>query len=243
MPIKIKIIAPINSNAFNHIIAKAVQPVLNDNISIDVENISKGTSSIQSRFDRTTNAPHVVALAKQAESDGFDGIFVSDMDYCGVEEIREVVNIPVVCAFRASAFTAMMLSNRFSIITILESVADMQRDHTHTFGINSSLASVRVVNIPVHSLNKDHTNIVNEVYNESLKAIQQDEARSIILGCTGFIGVAKKVQEALKKNGYDIPVIDPNCAAISHLLLLIQNQLYQSRLTYHYSNINEFASV
>ena len=44
---------------------------------------------------------------------------------CGIAPSREVVEIPVIGAFRASAYTAMMLSERFSIITILDGTGFM----------------------------------------------------------------------------------------------------------------------
>jgi len=230
--IRIKLIVPINNNIFNTIFINAVSPVLPPDVIVDVENITQGIRSIQCRHDGLINGPHVAKVAKKAEKEGFDGIFISDMDYCGVEAIREIVNIPVVGAFRASAFTAMMLGNRFSIVTVLDSVADMQREHTHTFGISSRLASVRVVDIPVTSLNNESIT-ANKVYNESLKAIDEDGARAIILGCTGFVEVASIVQKRLSELGKEIPVIDPNRTAIGYLILLIRNNLSQSRLTYH----------
>lgn len=235
---QIKIIVPIHNGRFNAMVKQAVEPVLTPDVSIDVENITEGTESIQNRYDNMVNALQVAKLAKKTEAEGFDGVFVSDMDYCGVEAAREIVNIPVIGGFRASAYTAMMLAPRFSIITILESVADMQRAHTHTFGFANALASVRSVDIPVLSLDHKEPS-VEKVFAESLKAVEEDAARAIILGCTGFIGVAQQVQKRLEEAGKKIPVIDPNCAAISYLILLIRNNLLQSRMAYHFRPLTE----
>ncbi|NEQ77287.1 MAG: hypothetical protein F6K23_32355 [Okeania sp. SIO2C9] len=48
---KIKIIVPINNSDFNDEIAQAVEPVLTPDMTVDVENISEGTRSIESRYD------------------------------------------------------------------------------------------------------------------------------------------------------------------------------------------------
>ena len=114
---KMKIIIPINDDAYNQELKEVAQSVAPPDLEIEVDNIKAGNTSIESRWDRMTNAPHVVDLVVDAEKQGFDGVFVSDFDYCGVEPAREVVSIPVIGGFRSSAYTAMMLSERFSIIT------------------------------------------------------------------------------------------------------------------------------
>jgi len=232
---KLLIIVPINNSSLNDDILASAKEVTAPDVEVDIKNITQGSNYIQSRYDLAQNAPHVIALAKQAEKDGYDGIFVTDMDMCGVEPAREVVNIPILGGFRANAYTAMMLSQKFSIITVLESVEDLQIDHVRDFGIINNFASIRVVNIPVGSLSSTEQTIA-KVYEESIKAIEEDGADSIILGCTGFIGVAKPVQELLLNYGKPAPVLDPNQLSISYLELLVRNKLMQSRLTYVYQD-------
>lgn len=48
---KIKIIIPINNSDFKDKIAKAVEPVLAPDMTVDVENLSEGTRSIESGSD------------------------------------------------------------------------------------------------------------------------------------------------------------------------------------------------
>ena len=229
---KIKIIIPINDSAYNHELKEVAQSVAPADLEITVDNIKGGHTSIESRWDRMTNAPYVVDLVIDAEKQGFGGVFVSDFDFCGVESAREVVNIPVIGGFRASAYTAMMLSERFSIITIMNSVVDMQRSHTRLFGIEPNFASIIPINLTVHELTQRDI-VIEKVYESSIKAIEEDGADSIILGCTGFMHIADGVAKKLfDKYGFNIPVIDPNKAAVSYLYMLIRNQLYQSRLTY-----------
>jgi len=232
---KLLIIVPINNSALNDEILASAKEVVAPDVKIDIKNITKGSPFIQSRYDLARNAPHVVKLAQKAEKDGYDGLFVTDMDMCGVEPAREVVNIPILGGFRANAYTAMMLSQKFSIITILDSVKDLQIDHTRDFGIVNNFASIRVVNIPVGKLS-DKKITIEKVYKESLKCIEEDGADSIILGCTGFVGIAKPVQKLLKKAGKQAPVLDPNQTSISYLELLVRNNLMQSRLTYVYQD-------
>lgn len=230
--IKIKVIIPINDSAYNTELKEVVMQVAPPDVTIDVDNIKAGNTSIESRWDRMTNAPHVVDMAIQAEKDGYHGVFVSDFDYCGVEEAREVVDIPVIGGFRSSAYTAMMLGERFSIITILKSVEDLQASHTRLFGISPNFASIIPIDLPVHQLTKREL-VIEKAFECAVQAIEQDSADSIIFGCTGFMHIAAEVAAKLKaKYKVNIPVVDPNHAAIDYMYLLIRNGLSQSRLTY-----------
>lgn len=232
MSIAIKIIVPANNTSFNDRIKDAVAAVQAPDVKIDVESITGGTKTIQSRYDLSINTPYVIALAEKTQQDGYDGIFVTDFDMCGVEAVREIVNIPVVGGFRPSAYTAMMLAQRFSIITVLDNVVAMQREHCRAFGITENLASIRSVDMPVANL-EDRDLAIAKVYEASIKAIEEDQAECCILGCTGFVGVAEAVAQLLQEVGKPAPVIDPNRAAVSYLELLIRNKLSQSRLTYY----------
>ncbi|MDY6856855.1 MAG: aspartate/glutamate racemase family protein [Thermodesulfobacteriota bacterium] len=111
----IRIIVPANTDVFNNRIMETVKPVLPPDVVVDVRNILHGNPCIENRFNLTENALYVVNMAKASAQEGIQGIYVSDFDYCGVEPSREVVDIPVIGAFRASAYSAMMLSQRFNL--------------------------------------------------------------------------------------------------------------------------------
>lgn len=229
---RMKIIIPINDAAYNQELAELARGAAPPDLDIDVENIGAGNASIESRWDRMTNAPHVVDLAVKAEHQGFNGIFVSDFDYCGVEEAREVVSVPVIGGFRPSVFTAMSLGQRFSIVTVLDSVVDMQRSHIRTFGIEPNFASIVAVDLPVHQLSEKKL-VIEKVYECSVNAIETAGADAILLGCTGFMHIAEPVAERLKaKYKMNIPVIDPNKAAVNFLYMLMRTRQWQSRVTY-----------
>ena len=233
MPYRMKIIIPINDSAYNQELADVARSVAPPDLQVDVSNITQGNTSIESRWDRMINAPHVVELAIQAQNEGYNGIFVSDFDYCGVEEAREVVSIPVIGGFRPSAFTAMSLAERFSIVTVLASVEDMQREHVRSFGIAPNFASIIPVNLTVHELT-ERDKVIQKVYECSIKAIDEDGADAILLGCTGFMHIAAAVADKLAaKYQCNIPVIDPNMAAVNYLYMLMRTGQTQSRLTYH----------
>ena len=232
MRYRARIIVPANTTDFNQKILAAVQPVVAPDFDVDVRNITGGMPQIECRADLFSNAPYVMELARQSEAEGIDGIFVTDFDMCGVEPSRELVSIPIIGGFTAIAFTAMALSDRFSIITVLDSVVAMQSEHVKRYAVSENFASIRAINVPVHDLGNLEL-VRRRVFEESLCAIRQDGAESILLGCTGFIDVAGPVQAMLAMEGLPAPVFDPNRTSFAFLQFLVRARLAQSRLTYY----------
>jgi hypothetical protein len=85
---RIRIIAPVNTDAYNARILEAVHSVQPPDVEVDVKNIDSGHDCIESRWDLTQNAPGVVRLAAATAAAGYHGIFVTDFDMCGVEACR-----------------------------------------------------------------------------------------------------------------------------------------------------------
>lgn len=229
---RICILAPVNTDQFNQMLLNAVQPVIPDDVTVTVRNLSQGHDCIESRIDLLHNGYPVVEAARQIAKDGFDGIWLSDFDMCGVEAAREAIDIPIIGGFPTSAFTALALSERFSIITILESTLAMQRGHVPAYGLSESFASIRSINIPVDKLS-DLDLVVKLTLEQATLAVQQDGAQSILLGCTGFVGVAAEVTKRLQAAvGMYVPVVDPNQAGFSFLVSLVRMGLRPSRASY-----------
>lgn len=251
MPLKIAVLAPISTNKYNERILAAIRPVVPGDVVVEAFNLppDEARSHIENRCDLIRNAPAVLKTAKHIEENGYHGIWLSDFDMCGVEACREELDIPIVGGFPVSAFTALALSQRFSIITILPSTIAMQREHIATYSLHQGFASIRsidvhIVNAPAamdqHSplsleevLAWSEPDICELVFRQARTAVLKDGAQSILLGCTGFIDVARSVSERLTVElGAYVPVIDPNKAGFCFLLSLARMALRPSRLCY-----------
>lgn len=236
--LRIAIIAPVNTSQFNDLLLKAVAPVLPPDVDVSVHNIDQGHDCIQNRKDWLENGFPVVKLAKALQDDGFDGIWLSDFDMCGVEAAREVIDIPIIGGFPTSAFTALGLSQRFGILTILPSTLAMQQGHVLTYGQSENFAGIAPIDCPVDQLSNVDV-VVAKSFPVALKLINERGAQSLLLGCTGFVGVAEKLSVLLSEalQAY-VPVIDPNQAGIGYLISLVRMGIRPSRLCYSLATIN-----
>ena len=229
---KILIIAPVATSQYNEGIKKEAETVAAPDTEIIVVNLDQGPQSIESHFEEFLATADIIKKAQEAQSNGFDGIFIDCFGEPGVEAVRELVDIPVVGGFDPAVLTATLISQKFSIITVEKRVVPMLETLARSLGITNNIASISDVGIPVEEL-QNIERLKEKLVEESLKAIDREGAQAIVLGCTGMLAVAKVVEQILAELGRPAPVIDPTTTAVTFLQSLIRNKLSQSRLTYY----------
>ena len=198
-----------------------------DDTELDSVGVEKGPTSIESRYDAIMASPDILRLIKEAEEGGVDAVVVSCMGDPGVMAGKELVNIPVLGPLETSLLVSCALGDKVSVVTVLQNEACAIEENARAYGLSHKLASVRSVNIPVLELSKNIDRTVNALVDESKKAVREDGAKSIILGCTGMTGLGEKLAERL-----DVPVLDPLLVTIKFAEMLVRLGLKQSKLTF-----------
>jgi len=125
----------------------------------------------------------------------------------------------------------MLIARRWSVVTVLKNVLPMIGDLARKMGVSACLASVRDINTPVLEL-QDKKVLEERLLLQIEKAVTEDGAEAVVLGCTGMLGLAKSLEKSMAKKGMPVPVVDPTAAAIGYLELLVRSGLSQSRLAY-----------
>jgi allantoin racemase len=229
---KIRVVDPVITKAAEARSLEELSPVARPDTELSAVCVDKGPASIESTYEAALAAPYVVAKIVEAEKDGVDAVISNCMDDPGVEAAREMVSIPVIGPCETSMHIAAMLGHRFSVIGVLEADDRPFHDHARKAGLEGKLASVRAVNIPVLEL-KDRNRAVSALVEQSVKAVREDGAHVIIFGCTGMAGMAREVEEGLKRRGItDVPVIDPAILALKIAEALADMGLSHSKRTY-----------
>lgn len=228
---KIKVITPVITDIYNKETSEQIKQYASECTEVGVCNLDYGPESIESEYDVALCIPNLLEKAKEAEEEGYDGIIVDCFADPGVKAAREILNIPVVGPCESSMLIASSLAKSFSVVTVLPNVVSVIDNISKTLGVQPNVASIRFVHIPVLELD-DKDRLKKALLEEMIKAIEHDDAHGLVLGCTGFMGLASELQEQLKQGGYDVPVIDPGFAATKMLETMIAMDVKQSRLTY-----------
>jgi allantoin racemase len=79
----------------------------------------------------------------------------------------------------------------------------------HDYGYGDRLAGFYDVGLGVDDFQKDHAETSRRLLAAGRKAVEEDGAESLILGCTMEVGFYKDVEREL-----GVPVIDPSIAAL-----------------------------
>ncbi|MBI4278471.1 MAG: aspartate/glutamate racemase family protein [Armatimonadetes bacterium] len=235
---RIRIVSPVTMRRAPGVATRSVD----DRRQVTVESVTvqAGPATIECEFDEVMAGPDTVARIIEAEHDGCDAVVVNCFADPAVKAGREVVKIPVLGPGESAMHVAAILGQRFSVVTVLESVAPIIENHCRMYGLAEKLASIRWVNIPVLELHGDETRLRVALVEEAAKAIEMDGAHAIVLGCTGMTGLAVEVQEGLRQRGHaGIPVIDPLEAALKLAEALVSLHLSHSKRTYPYPPAKE----
>jgi allantoin racemase len=154
--------------------------------------------------DEVAAAPGMIELVR-AHEDDFDAIIIACHSDTNIDAIKEMTTTPVVGIGEASMKLATMLGHNFAVVT------------THIHSIPGKLAQARKYHlqdlmVSVRAPEKGEENLSDEdlFLTLSRKAVEEDLAEVIVLGCAGLAGMDKKIQGEL-----GVPVLDGvTCALI-----------------------------
>ncbi len=201
-------------------------------LNVSMVHLDSGPASIESEFDDALAAPYVVGRVIEAESEGIDAVIIDCIGDTALDAAREVVSIPVLGPGEISLHMAAMMGHKFSFLAVLDSIRPMIEKRAKIYGVLDKMVSVRAINLPVLSLTDNHDDLLRRLTEASIKAIAEDHADVLILGCASFVTVGDELGQNLRDAGYPVPVISPVKAAIWTAFSLVQMGISHSPLAY-----------
>jgi allantoin racemase len=207
---KLMILNPNTSQDFTRAIREAGEAVKSPGTEVVCLNPSRGPRSIESVYDELlSSGPCLeVLIARQAEFDGF--IIGCYSNHPVIHAAREMLSQPVVGMMEASLFLACVVGHSFSVISSGDRAITLFWDAIKAFGIEDRCASVRSTGTPVLALEGSGRAHVEElILAEARKAVEEDGAEVISLGCAGMAGLDERLKREL-----GVPVIDGVAAAV-----------------------------
>jgi len=225
---KILVINPVGTDLWDESDKEYLSKFLSKGFQLDVRSLKYGPYSLESSFDVVLASPFIVEEVKKAEIEGYKAIIINCFLNPGIEAAREVTTIPVVGPGEASIYLACMLGEKFSILGLGGTVGSKEYTKlVRSLGLLDRLASVRTIELPVLELDRDREKTFGLLVEAGKRAIEEDGADVLILGCTGLTGFAGRLTEELK-----VPVIDPAVAALKFAEILSTLNLSHSKLVY-----------
>lgn len=151
----------------------------------------------------------VVTRLTEAGDFDFDAVVVAGFGEHGRDALAEMLTVPVFDIAECSAHVAHLIGRRFSVVTTLaRSIAPIE-DRLALAGLDSHCASVRACGLDTATVDADPEGALQAIVDEAARAVTEDGADVICLGCAGMSGVVAAVTAKL-----GVPVVDGVAAAI-----------------------------
>lgn len=186
---------------------------------------SRGVASVESHIEE---AWATIGVLEQIEIAGSsanppDAYVIACFGDTGLAAAREAASAPVVGMTEAAIFTAVTLAHRFAIVTMPPRTIAQSDRVVEALGL-SHRCSVRAVDVAVAELEEGSTHLAEAFATEARRAIAEDGAEAIILGCAGLADLVEPLSAAL-----GVPVIDGVAAAVAFAAGLVSQKLTTSR--------------
>lgn len=203
---------------------KAIEEATRNEISLlaqpglkyEVRSLSMGPASIESEFDDRIASPWVLEEILKAEREGYEAVFISCMRDVAISAARELVRIPVIGPSQTCMAVASTLGDKFGVVTVMKNTLPFFIRKAREHGMEQNLAGVRSIDVPVLDLHSKREKVTGALAYESKKLVEEYNADTIILGCTGLVGMARDVQRRV-----GVPVLDPTPIAVKFAELLV----------------------
>jgi allantoin racemase len=214
---RILILNPNTSEEFTQAIQETGDAVKSPGTEVVCLNPSSGPRSIESAYDELLSCGPCleVLIARRAEFDGF--IIACYGNHPVIHAAREMLSQPVVGIMEASLYLACVVGHTFSVISSGDRAITLFWDAVKAVDMDGRCASVRSTGTPVLALEESGgVNVEELILEEARKAIEEDGAEVISLGCAGMVGLDGRLKREL-----GVPVIDGVAAAVKLMEALV----------------------
>ena len=169
--------------------------------------VKAGPVNYSSHHDFVLADASIFEAGCRAQQEGFAAVCIDTMSDSGVAALRSVLDIPVFGPGKVSMLSALMLGDRFSILTMASRWKPLYKKALDELGMHHKCASVRAIEVSPDNqalLSGKEEEVFPLLEAAARKAIEIDGADVIILGSTTMHQAHAHLQARLP-----VPVINP----------------------------------
>lgn len=206
---RIHLVNPNSATAITAKIAEAARAVASPGTTIVARQSANGPAAIESKHDEALAMPELLSLIRDGERERFDAHVIACFGDPGLDEARAITPAPVLGIAQAAMHAASMLGSRFSIVTTLDGTIATAEELVDRYGMRRHCRKVRATGLAVREFESTSAEVRRRVLVECRRALDEDDAEAIVLGCAGMSDLTDELARKL-----DVPVIDGVAAAV-----------------------------
>lgn len=181
-----------------------------------------GPASIEGYFDEVFAVPGLIA--EMAKAGPVDATIIACFDDTGLDAARCLSTAPVIGIGEAAFHLASLIAGKFSVVTTLSRSIPAIEHNLVRYGLISRCARVRAADVAVLELEIPGSPARARISREIDRAIQEDQAEAIVLGCAGMADLAAELSRQ-----HGLPVVDGVAAAVKLAESLVGLNLQTSK--------------
>jgi allantoin racemase len=221
---RIKIINPNTTASFTERCLAAGRAVAAPGTIVLAGNPSRGTDSVECYADEATATLGVIEQVREGEAEGVEGYVIACFGDTGLDAAREVAAGPVVGMTEAALYAAALIAPVFSIVTLPPRTRIFAERVLWHAGLERRCPKVRTIDVAVLDCDDEASVVMEPFIAEARRAILEDPAEAIILGCAGLQPLVDPLSVTL-----GVPVIDGVAAAVKMVEGLLALRLATSK--------------
>lgn len=220
---RILVVNPNTTAGMTAKIAAAAQRVAAPGTDIVALTSPHGPASIEGYYDEAMSLAGLLQAVREAAD--FDAVIIACFDDTGLDALRCLTDKPVVGIGEAGYRMAAMLSNKFSVVTTLARSVPALEHNLMRYGMDRQCQRVRSSEVAVLELEHANPAAYEKIEAEIERAISEDRAEAIVLGCAGMADLAQAMSER-----FGLPVLDGLACAVGLCESMVRLQLRTSRI-------------
>ena len=210
---RLLILNPNTSESMTAEIAAAARAVAADGTEIVARSPRFGATAIDSASESYLSAVgvmDVVATMLAGDEFDYDAVILAGFGEHGKDAMQEILTVPVLDIAEAAAHVAHLIGRRYSVVTTLARSIPAIEDRLTLAGLAAHCVSVRACGLGTAEVDADPAGAVQAIVAEAARAVAEDGAGVICLGCAGMAGVTAAITAKL-----GVPAVDGVAAAVA----------------------------
>ena len=199
-------------------------------VRFEYRSVKAGPVNYASHHDFVLADVSIFEAGCRAEQESFDAVCIDTMSDSGVAALRSVLDIPVFGPGKVSMLAALMLGDRFSVLTMANRWKPLYKKALDELGLHHKCASVRSIAMSTDNqslLSGKEEDVFPLLEKAAYEAIEKDGAEVLILGSTTMHQSHVYLSQRLP-----VPVINPGPLSYKMAEAALGLGLSQSRKAY-----------
>ncbi len=199
---RIAILNPNTTRAFTDRLGALGSALAAPGTTVIARSPASGPASIECHADEAAALPGLLRLVREEEALGTAAYVIACFGDTGLDAAREIATGPVIGMTEAALFAAAMVAPYFSVITLPpRTILQADRVLRHT-GL-AHRCRIRAIDVAVDDCVGMDPALLHAMLAEARRAMTEDRAEAIILGCAGLSGLVGPMTQSL-----GVPVIE-----------------------------------